>query len=293
MYLKKLLRLAKRDITTKIQNLDIQVLSKEDISNILKENKDLWGLKYIELSVKRFIQFLVEEEIVKEFIFESPNRKIKRYSVNDVSIYDVASTLIKNAYFSHYSAIYLHQLTEQIPKKLYLNYEQSKKPRNKSTLNQENINKAFKKPQRKTNNIIKIDNTEIFVLNGMYSNNLGVISVQNNKSKISITNLERTLIDIVVRPSYSGGVFEILKAYKNAKDKISVNKLVSILKKLDYIYPYHQSIGFYLDKAGYSEKQLSLISNFEIKYDFYLETQISDYEYCSKWKLYIPKGFSL
>ena len=37
--------------------------------------------------------------------------------------------------------------------------------------------------------------------------------------KIRLTNIERTLIDIAVRPVYSGGVFEVLKAYRLAKDK--------------------------------------------------------------------------
>lgn len=34
--------------------------------------------------------------------------------------------------------------------------------------------------------------------------------------KIRVTDLERTLIDIAVRPAYSGGVFEVLEAFKNA-----------------------------------------------------------------------------
>ena len=33
-------------------------------------------------------------------------------------------------------------------------------------------------------------------------------------------------------------------------------------KKMNYIYPYHQAIGFYLSKAGYDKDQLELLKNF-------------------------------
>ena len=64
---------------------------------------------------------------------------------------------------------------------------------------------------------------------------------------LRFTNLERTLIDAAVRPVYAGGVFEVRKAYQLAKEKVSVNRLAALLQKLNYIYPYHQAIGFYLE----------------------------------------------
>ena len=35
---------------------------------------------------------------------------------------------------------------------------------------------------------------------------------------------------------------------------MAVDRLLVILKKYDYVYPYHQSIGFLMQKAGYPEK---------------------------------------
>ena len=85
----------------------------------------------------------------------------------------------------------------------------------------------------------------------MGTNNLGVIFFKDREGgSIPTTNIERTLIDIAVRPVYSGGVFEVLKAYKMAKDKVSINKLAAYLKKIGYVYPYHQVVGFYLEKSG-------------------------------------------
>ena len=40
---------------------------------------------------------------------------------------------------------------------------------------------------------------------------------------VRVTDLERTLIDIAVRPEYAGGVYEVLNVYRLAKGKVSAN----------------------------------------------------------------------
>jgi predicted transcriptional regulator of viral defense system len=103
------------------------------------------------------------------------------------------------------------------------------------------------------------------------------------------TDLERTLIDITVRPAYAGGVQEVLKAYTNAAKKVSVNRISALLDKLDFIYPYHQAIGFYLEKSGaYKDNQIKLISKKDMKFDFYLTYDMKEMLYSEKWKLFYP-----
>lgn len=188
--------------------------------------------------------------------------------------------------------MYFHGLTEQIPKTIYINFEQESKPRSKGKLVQGNIDFAFKCATRLSNNIAKNRGYRIRLLNGMQTENAGVIELVNEeRGKIQLTDVERTLIDIAVRPEYSGGPFEVLKAYKLAKDKVSVNRLSAFLKKIDYVYPYHQVIGFYLDNAGvYKDSQIDLIRKFEIKYNFYLMHKMEETSYSKKWQLYFPKG---
>jgi predicted transcriptional regulator of viral defense system len=128
----------------------------------------------------------------------------------------------------------------------------------------------------------------VCVLNGRNTNKLGVIA----RGPISFTDLERTLIDIAVRPIYAGGVHEIARVYSEAQGTLSVNKLVAYLRKLNYTYPYHQAIGYYLDRAGvYSETQLALLRQFEFEFDFYLAHQMKETDYVEKWRLFVPKGF--
>jgi len=118
----------------------------------------------------------------------------------------------------------------------------------------------------------------------------GVIETYFNQNKILVTNLERTLIDIIVRPSYTNGVLEILNCYKLSKEKISIKNLVTILKKLALTYPYHQAIGFILEKCGvYNQNEINKLKDFGLKYDFYLEREMIEKAYSKEWRLYYPK----
>lgn len=108
---------------------------------------------------------------------------------------------------------------------------------------------------------------------------------------VRLTNIERTLIDAAVRPIYTGGISEVAKAFQFAKEQVSVNRLGAMLKKLSYTYPYHQSIGYYLERAGYRSSQLDLLRRSPMEYDFYLDHGMQDTKYIKDWRLHGPRGF--
>jgi len=58
---------------------------------------------------------------------------------------------------------------------------------------------------------------------------------------------------------------------------------------MNFVYPYHQAIGFYLDQAGVSKpSELKLFLEPGLKFDFYLDYKMEDLEYSEKWRLYYP-----
>jgi predicted transcriptional regulator of viral defense system len=284
--------IAKKNIVSFFRQQETNIFSFTQIAEILESQRTTWNLPS-RFSVKAFIELLLSKTDLKMYEFKFPAFEIFRFSWGEASIIDLTSTLKENAYFSHYSAMFLHGLTEQIPKTLYLNTEQSQKPIPKGELKQQNIDRAFSNAQRTSQNTATLSDNKICLLNGKFTNRLGVVTIEGkNKRQLFVTDVERTLIDITVRPSYAGGVFEVLKAFHKAKDKVSINKLTALLKKLDYIYPYHQAIGYYLEKTGdYSQNQIKLLERFEINYNFYLTHQMKEKDYSPKWKLYYPKGF--
>ncbi|MNY04939.1 hypothetical protein D3C86_1376420 [compost metagenome] len=136
---------------------------------------------------------------------------------------------------------------------------------------------------------------KIYLLNGVYTNHLGIVTEEvtdddGRTVQARLTNLERTLIDITVRPVYAGGVFEVAKAFELARDRLSVNRLIPMLRKLDFVFPYHQVIGFYLERAGYKPSQLDLVRRLPMQYDFFLAPEINKTRYDSNWRLLVPEG---
>jgi predicted transcriptional regulator of viral defense system len=188
----------------------------------------------------------------------------------------------------------LHELTEQIPKTIYVNQEQSPKPKPTQQLEQKRIDFAFRQSPRVTKNKARFKETTITLLSGKFTNDAGVETIQTSLQggPFRVTDIERTLIDCCVRPFYSGGIFEVMKAFTLAKDNVSIQKLTELLKRLDYTYPYHQVIGFYLEKAKYPiESQEILLTQFDYRFDFYLTHGIKKPRYSEKWRLFYPEGF--
>lgn len=283
--------LAKADIVKLFDNLNQNVFALSELQNIFYNNHSFWRLA-TNMSCNSFIEYLIKNSKLKKETFGFSYRAITRYTWGKVPSNELLLALKPKSYFSHYTALYFHELTEQVPKIIYINHEQDAKPRPKGQLEQEKIDLAFKCTTKISNNIAKHGDYVIRLLNGMQTGNAGVIeSIGHEGEKIKLTDVERTLIDITVRPEYSGGPYEIIKAYKLAKDKVSVNRLTALLKKINYVYPYHQVVGFYLENAGvYKESQIDIIRKYENKYDFYLMHKMEEMDYSEKWRLYFPKG---
>jgi len=210
-----------------------------------------------------------------------------RYTWGDVPFYALVNSLKPQSYFTHYTAFVFHELTDQLPKTVYLNHEQYSSGTSTGQLTQDAIARAFARPQRQSSNRCEFDGRTICVVNGRATGRLGVIRMDD----VDATDLERTLIDATVRPSYCGGVAEVLRAYTTARGRLSVNRLSAYLKQLAYVYPYHQAVGFYLERAGFGQAQLDILRQTPRDFDFYLANAMKQTDYDEKWRLFYPKGF--
>ncbi len=286
------LKSAKPEIKKFFQKLKKRVFKKRELSSIFSENGKSWRIPS-DASLSNILKFLSEEMGVVEIdIASTYDFKDKRFIWEGASAYEVAASLRKNAYLSHGSAVFLHSLNDQIPHTIYINYEQSAKPQPSGELTQTGIDRAFANHQRKSNLSFFYDDFEITVINGKQTGRLEVVETEYQNSILPVTNIERTLIDITVRPAYAGGVFQVFEAFKTAREMISVNVLLAALKKLKYVYPYHQAVGFYMEKAGYPEKQWARLLAIGTKYNFYLAHHLpKKRNYDEKWRLYYPDGF--
>ncbi len=276
-------------------NDNLKAYTTFDISNIFENHRENWKIAGYRNS-NHFINFLEKSNILKMIkLKHQTTSSIKKILIEpNANYFNIGLTIKKDGYLSNYTAMQIHNLTLQIPKSIYVSHpkveSRNSLKNNNINISQDSIDKAFTKPQRITSEVYKseIDNYRLlFIQKGYTENNIGII----NNNGIRYTDLERTLIDIAIRPAYSGGVFEVLEAFINAREHIDINKLNNYLSELNYIYPFHQLLGFYMDKANYDSKKISILFNQVSKYKFYLTYNMSNKEYDEKWKIYYPKGF--
>lgn len=277
------LEIAKPHIINYLVNRNQKYYKRKELYEIFATMREKWSLA-LSTTTTKFIKYLLKEKLLTELTLDFPNRKETRFIKGKIDIFKVLLAVNPNGYYSHITALYLNKLLSEKSNHIFWNVEQLKKKIYSNTLDQEGIDKSFNNKSRITNNICAYDGYVIYGINGMYTGNLGVIE----KNGIRYTNLERTLLDIIVRPQYAGGIETVLNVFKKSKGKVRTDKLLEYYNNIKYIYPYHQSIGFYLEKSGYPIAFMEPFSKMKIKYDFYLCNQIKNKKYSDKWHLYYP-----
>jgi len=284
----------KSEIENLFKNYEKDILRIFDIELIVRSNRKFLGLPK-SITVEEIQEFLVREGIFHKVRFQFPSTTEIRFANPIRTIFEVILSLRSSSYFSHSSALYINGLVHHSSNIIYLNWEQQRKSILTSDLSQEAIKNAFLRPQRiPKQGLATVNNFKIYILNGRNTDQLGVLSIEHPEwGIIRVTDVERTLIDSTVRPDYVGGVSVVLEAFKQAKmlNKVSETKLINYLKNISYIYPYHQSIGFYMEKSQvYTTDAIESLRSIPMNYDFYLGYNLQDLEYSKRWRLYYPMG---
>ncbi len=286
--------LAKIEINSYFSKATQTVYSASELDGILQTNRKIWQLpKSMQLS--NFVSSLCKHTQLNPVQLQSTeyNRSVHRLAWGEPSPLELAHSISSKGYLSHGSAAAFHRLTNHSPDPIYLNIEQSPKPKNSGSLTQKSIDLAFSRKQRQSNLIYRYSDTSIVMLAGKNTEQLGIEEKIGPKSEIlRVTNLERTLIDIVVRPNYAGGPENVLAAYRAAKEQMSMDTLLNILERLDYVYPYHQAIGYLMERADYPSNSCDQLRALGLKHDFYLAHKIEKKAYCKEWRLYYPKNYT-
>jgi AbiEi antitoxin C-terminal domain len=283
------LALAKTQITGVLTDSAQKVYSESELSALLDEHARAWRLART-TSKNDFIAFLKQHGLDNhKFRSSDYGREITRYVWGKPSRLELALAINRRGYLSHGTAAKLHGLSKRDQPTIYVNIEQSPKPPPSGRMTQDSLDLAFSRQQRTSNLIYEVDDFSVTIIAGKNTKQLGVVDMLGAGGTLRVTDLERTLIDVVVRPAYAGGPSSVLRAYRTALGRIDAEKLVATLKRLDYAYPYHQTIGFLMSRAGYPALDRSVLAGLPIRQDFYFAHGMEEPKYDMQWRLYYPK----
>jgi len=293
--------IAKKDIVSFFDEQTSSIFTKKRLASIFYEQQGFWRLA-TSMRVTDFIDELIKTKHLKKHLFKFPNRSIILYTWKEFNFYSLLTNLKPNSYLCFHTALYLHNLTEQIPKQYYISsLRASKIKRDKNytldDIQQEAIDQSFAQKKVGSSRFATFNESRVFLLESHHAESIGIkeIPLENLSNTIKVTDLERTMIDAVVRPFYCGGIYEVLKAFELCADTISINRISSYLKILDFIYPYHQAIGFYLEKTGkYPTSAIEKIHRrFPKKRNMYLAYGHKDLLFSKEWQIYYPKSLGV
>jgi hypothetical protein len=281
---------AKTKIRSQLESANGGVFTEADLNKMLAEGSAEWKIPK-SVTTKVFIEFLTTKLGLRRIEIRSERyRHAVRYAWGNYSPHAMALTLRPRSYLSHGTAVFLHGLSEQLPKTIYVNQEQSAKP-SRGKLNQARLDLAFSNRQRTSNYVFSLENLRVVLLSGKQTGNLGVALLEGPHGEVlPATGILRTLIDVVVRPAYAGGIVQVLAAYRGARGRVNVGELVHMLRKISHVYPYHQAIGFLMERAGYPEQECDELRRLGIKFDFYLIHGMKNPQRDDRWRLFYPQG---
>ena len=247
-----------------------------------------------------FENALLREHVVSPHIFTARNNKhVTLYSSKsaaELTLYETAQAMFPAGYFCNLSAIYSQSLTNQVPKTVYICTESNaRKTKANDSLTDIKLRQAFLKPHRHTSFIFNGLMGELVVIERMRKTGGGVVSANPLAGLLPsgsrVSGVERALIDAVVTPQYNGGISSVSDYFEHARGRIDISKLIEIYRELDFIYPYHQAIGFFLERVGMQKLADEFQSAFVPKNKFYLDHNAkSSWKYDERWMIYYPAG---
>ena len=217
---------------------------------------------------------------------------------HDVSIQlATAWTHAPTGCFCHLTSVFFHGLTQQVPQKVFIRRRDiaPRKTDRPNHLSDLQIRSQFTKPPRNTGKRLPLPNGECVLISGFKNDQTGVITVpalyRAFPEDSRITNLERCLIDAVVAPHYNGGLTALPHMFKEAAEHVDLHNLIDHYRELDFLYPYHQSVGFFLDHSGQKNAAAQWRKTFPPTNRFFVDKNAkTNWVFDANWQVHYPKG---
>ncbi len=272
------------------------IVTEADLARRLQEVKFVGRASKIDK--ERFTK-KIDKDLVSFTIKDSKSglKKLLYSKSKEISPYEIGHRLQPKGYFSNLTAQFYWGLINEVPTSVYISSEVTRQKDSKravTSLDDHSIRSAFLKPPRMTSKQWNYDSFRIIFLERIHSGEVGVVTTQSRgrlqlPKSSRVTSRERTLIDSVINPQYSGGMLNVVQVFQAAKDEINMNELIKIYRSISPIYPFWQTIGFVLDLVSSKNLTEKWMKNFKIKNTFFFDKEAkSDWKLNDRWKIFYP-----
>jgi predicted transcriptional regulator of viral defense system len=174
--------------------------------------------------------------------------------------YVIANVLLKDSVVAYWSALNLHQLTEQIPNVVYV-----QSPNRKSDKKVFNVRYKF----------IQVKEEKV----------CGIMQMGYGNEAFRITDIEKTLLDCFDLPQYSGGYEELIRAFYRAK--VSSSRLLAYGKQMNNLSALKRLafLSELFDMKGFSAFQSGVQKMVNNRYSLLDPLGLNEGEFNARWRI--------
>ena len=172
--------------------------------------------------------------------------------VADVHEFEIAMALVDPAAISHWSALHYHGLTEQVPRDVIV-----------STTKGTWIPRSKESKQSQFGGHYAVRDTKYRFVQVKPDRFFGVERVWVGDARVSVTDLERTLLDGLSMPQHCGDFAEVIHAFQMAKDQLDFGLIAEYAVRLGMTTA--KRLGWALEAQGVTSRELERLAALPIK----------------------------
>lgn len=172
-------------------------------------------------------------------------------SSSPIHEFEIAIKIVNPAMISHYSAFKYHGLTDQLPYDLFITTI-------KETSTPQTHKVAGKQGKKASFNFNGINYQFIQIKKEFF---FGGQQAWIGSTNFFVTDLERTLLDGLIRPKFCGGLSEVLDAYQEHIKKVDLTKIINYALKLGVAVS--RRLGWVLDHLAVDLDQINCLARHE------------------------------
>jgi predicted transcriptional regulator of viral defense system len=163
--------------------------------------------------------------------------------------FEVAMALVHPAAISHFSALHYHELTDQIPHRVFV-----------TTTTGHWVPRADK--GRGNGGGYRVGETVYQFVQVKPERFFGIKEVWIDDARVTVTDMERTLIDGLLMPQHCGGFTEVIHAFEGAHDRLNLDRLIAYALKLGAATA--KRLGWVLENTGMERARLAALEQVEV-----------------------------